>query len=99
MLLPGQTPAHEVRCVAVGTGTCPPDLGDDGLRGPLPDAGNGVRPAPGPDEKSPGRTGLRREQALDVLIEPCDPCFEVRNVVRHSPPQQGLMVAGAARNA
>lgn len=52
MLLPGQSPAHDERCPAVGLpGHVGADLGHDDFGGPLPDPGDRHEQVTGCDEK------------------------------------------------
>jgi hypothetical protein len=51
-----------------------------------------VEPVTGLDERDTGLAGVRREQGVDVLVEPRDRCFQVGGVVQAQPDQQGVMI-------
>jgi hypothetical protein len=68
------------------------DLGDDRLRGPLRDPGDGVEVVTGLVERDAGLAGVRREQAVDLLVETGHGRFEMVDVVEAHPDQQGVVV-------
>jgi hypothetical protein len=61
------------------------DLGDDGLRGPFPDPGDGVEPVTGPGKRDPDLAGVSGKHSVDPLVEPGNRRFEVGGVLQTHP--------------
>ena len=69
------------------------DLGEDALGSPLADAGDGVEPVTGPDERDAGLAGVvPRRRRRRVVSSRAMARFEVGRVVQAQPDEQGVVV-------
>lgn len=88
-MLPGQIPAHEARCAAVGK-RChvQADLSDQHLPHPAPDAGDGHHQLQG--------VGDRAQQHLDPLVDLRDRRLQEVDVAQHLGNEQAVVFEAEA---
>lgn len=72
------------------------DLGEDRLRGPFRDPGDGAKVVTGLLERDAGLVGVGREHGVDLGVEAGHGRFKVIDVVQAHPDQQGVVIPEAA---